>query len=162
MNLEQLVNLGKLKYHKTSPKEISELLNVINRDIKDAKVKGISSDRKFATAYNAILQLATILLYCKGYKPEGAGHHFTVFQAMKEIMVKEYHKLADYFDSCRVKRNIADYTNAGRISEAEAEELVKESEEFLKTVLNWISTNCPSYYKDKLKFRHKGIVEKRK
>jgi len=143
MNLEQLLNQGRLRRHKTSKEEISNLLRVIKRDIKDAKVEGLSSDRKFATAYNAVLQLATILLHCRGYKAKGEGHHFTVFQVTREIMGKGYYELVDYFDSCRAKRNITDYNYAGEISESEAEELVIEAEKFLKVVLNWLKSNYP-------------------
>ena len=96
--------------------------------MRDSKLKGLSPDRKFAIAYNAILQSATIFLYGEGYKPHGFGHHFTVFEAMKEIIGKEYHNLADYFDSCRAKRNITDYSHADEISETEARELIKEAE----------------------------------
>ena len=120
MSLKDLLNQGRLRQHKTSKKEIENLLALVRRDIKDARVEGLSSDRRFACAYNAVLQLATILLYCKGYKPEGTGHHFTVFQAMKIIMGNNYYALADYFDSCRSKRNITDYDYAGAISDLEA------------------------------------------
>ena len=143
LNLRQLLNQDKLRRHKTSREEISNLLRLIKRDIKDAKVKVLSCDRKFATAYNAVLQLATILLYCKGYKPKGVGHHFTAFQAMKEIMGKNYYDLANYFDSCRVKRNLTDYMYAGEISEKEAEELTKEAEKFLKIILRWLDKRYP-------------------
>ena len=143
MNLRQLLNQGKLRRHKTSKEEINNLLKLVARDIKDAKVKGLSCDRKFATAYNAVLQAATILLYCKGYKSKGIGHHFTVFQAMKEIIGRDYYDLADYFDSCRAKRNITDYGYAGEISETEADELVIEAEKFLKAVLKWVKGNYP-------------------
>jgi len=138
VNLKQLLNQGKLRPHKTSEKEINNLLGLAKRDINDAKVKEISTDRRFAIAYNAVLQLATILLYRKGYKPEGAGHHFTIFQAMKEVMGASYYKLADYFDSCRAKRNVTDYGYVGGISEAEVEELVREAERFLEVILNWL------------------------
>ena len=143
MNLKELLNQDKLEHHKTSKGEITNLLELIKRDIKDAKVKGLSSDRKFATAYNAVLQTATIFLHCKGYKAKGAGHHFTVFQALKEIMGKKYYDLIDYFDSCRAKRNITDYTYAGNVSEAEAKELVIEAEKFLKVLLSWLKNNYP-------------------
>jgi uncharacterized protein (UPF0332 family) len=143
MNLKNLLNQGRLKHHHTSRKEINNLLKLIRRDIKDAKVKGLSTDRKFATAYNAVLQTATILLYCKGYKPKGIGHHFTVFQTMKEILGNNYHDLADYFDACRAKRNITAYTSAGEISDSEAEELIKEAESFLKIVLKWLKRYYP-------------------
>ena len=141
MNLKDLLNQGRLRQHKTSKKEIKNLLALVRRDIKDAKVEGLSSDRRFACAYNAVLQLATILLYCKGYKPEGTGHHFTVFQAMKIIMGNNYYTLADYFDSCRSKRNITDYDCAGAISDLEAEELIEEAESFLAVILNWLKKN---------------------
>lgn len=150
MSLSQLLNQGRLKQHKTSKKEIDNLLRLIKRDIKDAKVKGLSPDRKFATAYNAVLQSATILLYCKGCKPQGIGHHFTIFESMKEIMGKDYYELADYFDSCRSKRNITDYTHAGEISENETEELIKEAEIFLKEIHQWLKINYP------------GLIEERK
>lgn len=141
MHLKQFLDQSRLKHHRTSKKEVNNLLKLIKRDIEDAKVKGLSSDRKFATAYNAVLQSATILLYCKGYKPKGIGHHFTVFASMKGIMGKDYYELADYFDSCRAKRNITDYTSSGEISMAEAKELIKEAEKFLKVVLQWLKTN---------------------
>jgi len=141
MSLKELLNQGRLRQHKTSKKEIENLLELVRRDIKDAKVEGLSSDRRFACAYNAVLQLATILLYCKGYKPEGTGHHFTVFQAMKIIMGNNYYTLADYFDSCRSKRNITDYDYAGAISELEAEELIEEAEKFLEITIDWLKKN---------------------
>ncbi|GAI29453.1 unnamed protein product [marine sediment metagenome] len=62
MHLKQLLDQGKLRRHKTSKKEIGNLLKLVKRDIKDAKVEGLSADRKFVTAYNAVLQLATIPL----------------------------------------------------------------------------------------------------
>lgn len=141
MNLKDLLNQGKLRSHKTSKKEIINLLAIAGRDIKDAKIKALSLDRRFACAYNAVLQLATILLYCNGYKPEGTGHHFTVFQTMKVIMGNQYSELADYFDSCRSKRNITDYDFAGTISDSEVKELIGEAESFLEVIIDWLNKN---------------------
>ena len=145
MNLKDLLNQGKLRAHKTSKKEINNLITIIRRDIKDSKIEDLSPDRRFACAYNAVLQLATIILYCNGYKPEGTGHHFTVFQTMKMIMGNNYYELADYFDSCRSKRNITDYDYVGAISDAEAEELIEEAEIFLDLTLNWLKKNYKTY-----------------
>jgi len=144
MDLKQLLNQGRLKPHETSKEEIHNLLKLIKRDIKDSKIRVLSADRRYATAYNAILQSATILLYCKGYRAKGIGHHFIVFEGMKEILGKDYHELADYFDSCRAKRNVSDYSSAGEISEAEADELIKEAETFLKVIIQWLKVNYPN------------------
>jgi uncharacterized protein (UPF0332 family) len=141
MSLKDLLKQGKLRQHKTSEKEIENILAISRRDIKDAKVEDLSSDRRFACAYNAVLQLATIILYCSGYKPEGTGHHFTVFQTMKIIMGNNYYKLADYFDSCRSKRNITDYDYVGTISDTEVEELIEEAEIFLELTQDWLNKN---------------------
>lgn len=143
MSLKRLLSQGKLAHHKTSKKEIINLVHLIKRDIKDAKVRGLSYDRKFATVYNAILQSATILLYCNGYKTKGADSHFTVFQAIKDILGKDYFELVNYFDSCRSKRNITDYDYSGGISEKEALELIGEAEKFLKLVLDYLKNNFP-------------------
>ena len=91
MSLKQLLDQNRIIHHKTSKQEISNLFELIRRDLNDAKIIQLSADRRFATAYNAALQLGTILLYCKGYKTKGIGHHFFIFQAMKEILDKEHH-----------------------------------------------------------------------
>jgi len=145
MSLDKLFKQDRLKAHRTSKKEIGNLLRVIKRDLRDAKIKGLSVDRKFTTAYNAALQGATILLYCRGYKARGVGHHFIVFQAMKDILGKDYYDLADYFDACRAKRNLTDYDYAGAISRTEAHELVREAEIFLHIVLDWLKQHYPRY-----------------
>jgi uncharacterized protein (UPF0332 family) len=145
MSLKQLFEQGKVVHHKTSKLEIQNLLKLVQRDIADAKITQLSGDRRFATAYNAALQLGTILLYCKGYKTRGAGHHFFVFQAMKDILGKEYHVLADYFDSCRSKRNVADYMSTGNVSDAEVDELIKEVESFRDMIMGWVKKNYPAF-----------------
>ena len=147
MSLGDLYKQDRLKKHKSSAKEIKELLQVVDRDLKDAEVKGLSADRRFATVYNAALELATITLYCKGYRPTGLGHHYTVFQAMKESMGADYADLADYFDACRVKRNVIDYDRAGGISEGEAEKLLKEVSQFREIILNWLQSYYPRFLK---------------
>lgn len=148
MILEQLLNQGRLVPHQTSAQEVHNLLRLAERDIEDAKIKGLSVDRRFSTAYNAVLQLATILVYCEGYRAKGIAHHFTVFQAAKEIMGKNYHELSDYFDSCRAKRNITNYSCADKISEREAEELLKEAEKFRNIVVKFIEKKHPKFLKD--------------
>ena len=145
MSLKQLLENNKLRSHKTTKEEIANLLQLIKRDIKDSQVPYLSSDRKYTTAYNAVLQSATILLYCKGYKTRGTGHHHTVFRAMRDILGKNYFELSDYFDASRAKRNLTDYTSAGIISDAEADELLSESKRFKEIVIDWIKKQYPTY-----------------
>lgn len=138
MSLKELLRAGRLEDHKTSKDEILNLFMIIERDIADASIKELSADRRFATAYNAVLQSATAILHYKGYRPVGAGHHSTTFTALREILGREYRGLVDYFDSCRSKRNITDYDYAGAVSDTEAEELLKEAKKFSKFTKEYV------------------------
>lgn len=57
MILKQLELEGKIRGHKTSRKEITDLFNLIERDLRDASFEGVSFDRRFAMIYNAVLAL---------------------------------------------------------------------------------------------------------
>src|SRR5689334_5844530 len=101
MSWRQLLAGRRVQRHATSRRELTELRAVIARDLKDASLPLLSSDRKFATAYNAALQLAKMAIACAGYRVAfGPGHHQTTFEAVKLIALgKNSSKLADYFDT---------------------------------------------------------------
>jgi hypothetical protein len=58
MNWKQLLAQRKVQLHTTSKQELDGLRAVIERDLTDAALAGLSADRRFATAYNAALQTA--------------------------------------------------------------------------------------------------------
>jgi hypothetical protein len=47
---------------------LENLRRLVSRDLADAKVAGVSADRRFATAYNAALQAASMATACAGYR----------------------------------------------------------------------------------------------
>ena len=53
MSLNDWLNNGWLVAHKTSKREIRDLLGVADRDLNDCKAKGLSADWKLNIAYNA-------------------------------------------------------------------------------------------------------------
>jgi uncharacterized protein (UPF0332 family) len=118
---------------------------IVARDLQDAGVLGLSTDRQFATAYNAVLQLAKMAIACAGYRVVGAGHHQTTFEAVELVFGASVSPLASYFDMCRRKRNILDYDNAQVVTETEAKELVQKAEEFRILVEQWIAQHHPQF-----------------
>ena len=138
MTLQTLLAEGKLRRHRTSAKEIADLLRVVKRDLADAAVAQISADRRFATAYNAALALATIVLHVGGYRAVGAGHHWATIQALPEIMGLQSQARADYLDNCRTRRNVTEYDRAGVISDSEAAEVLAEATAFQGEVMEWL------------------------
>jgi uncharacterized protein (UPF0332 family) len=143
MTLRELLNEGRIRPHRPSAKEIHDLLDVVARDLADAEIEDLSCDRRFATAYNAVLQLATILLYASGYRTSGTAQHWTTFQALPHVMGSGEQERSDYLDSCRRKRNIAEYDSAGMISEGEVAEILREARLFHQAVLEWLKKNHP-------------------
>ena len=143
MTLKQFLAEGRLKPHRTSRGGIRDLFRVADRDLKDAGVTAISLDRRFITAYQAVFQLATVVLAASGFRTTGAGHHWVTFKVLPELLGPEVQDVADYFDQCRNKRNLSDYDRAGEISRDEARELLEEAQKFRSTVMAWLKTQHP-------------------
>lgn len=146
MSLQNWISEGRLLKHITSKKEIQNLFDLVERDLKDAKIKQLSTDRRFATAYNAALQLCTIALLTSGYRVKASnGHHWVTLLSLPEVMGKAFESHADYFNACRAKRNMTDYDRVGGISDIELKELLEEVDSFKQEVINWINLNHTKY-----------------
>ncbi len=142
MSLEQWANNGWLRTHQSSKQEVADLLAIVDRDLKDAE-GNISADWRFGIAYNAALRLCTILLHASGYRPEQKLGHYRTIAALPLVLGDEHKDNADYLDTCRAKRNAAEYDSAGVISEDEAKELINFTKEMREAVRKWLNENHP-------------------
>jgi len=147
----QLLANNEAKQHKTSKKELdsiraASIRAAIVRDVADASLKGLSADRRFATAYNAALQAAKMAIACAGYRvTTGGGHHRISFETVKWAIGKAADPSSDYFDRCRRKRNIIDYDDANVATETEAQEIVTKAKEFVDLIEQWIAAKHPAF-----------------
>ena len=141
----------RVRPHKTSVREVEDLLRVVDRDLADAQIEQLSADRRFAIAYNAALQLATIALYAAGYRAVGKGHHWATFQVLPEVMGDQAQARADYLNNCRSKRNVTDYDRVGGISSREVDEIIVETRAFRGNLLAWLKKEYPSLLPETLK-----------
>lgn len=144
MSLAKWAQNGWLRAHKSSKQEIQNLLEIVERDLKDASAKSISNDWKFGIAYNAALKLCTILLYSSGYRPEKSLAHYRTIEALPVILGSQHKESADYLETCRKKRNETEYDVAGNISPEAAKELIDFCQEFKGEVLTWLKQNHKS------------------
>jgi hypothetical protein len=124
MSLQTWLENGWLRKHKTSKKEIADLLKIVDRDLKDAE-GGISDDWRFGIAYNAALKLCLILLLAEGFRPEKTLQHYRPIQALPLILGKENKADAEYLDACRSKRNIVEYDYVGAVTKDDVSELIE-------------------------------------
>ncbi len=148
MSLEKLLTDKRLKTHTATPVEIADLRAVVDRDLQDARLSGLSPDRGFAIAYNAALQVAQMLVLCAGYRVAAvSGHHVITFQAAESIVGSSVSRLMAYFDICRRKRNHVDYDGTGIATDTETTELIAKTEEFLLLAEDWIAANHSKFKK---------------
>jgi uncharacterized protein (UPF0332 family) len=137
MTLQKWAEYGWLRSHKTSKKEITDLLRIIDRDLQDA-TGDISADWRFGITYNAALKLCTILLYAEGYRPEKNLQHYRTIQALPLILGKKHEQDAKYLDTCRNKRNVVEYDYVGGVTEEDVTELISYVNELRDEVLRWL------------------------
>ncbi len=131
--------------HRANAREIENLRKLVQRDLTDAALPGLSADRTFATAYNAALQLSKIVLACAGYRVSSTlpGHHQTTFEAAGLVLGPGGRLFTDYFETCRRQRNVIDYDYAEVATESEARFLRQKLTEYQQLVEGWIAKNYP-------------------
>ena len=107
----------------------------------------ISKDWRFNIAYNAGLQLATLVLYAAGYRTgRGESKHYRIIQALPLVLGQGFSATRDYLDNCRRKRNISEYDAAGTISQKEAEDLLQMVLGFKVEVEDWLRQKHPNLF----------------
>ncbi len=142
MTLTDWANSGWLQPHTTSKEEISDLLDIVARDIEAASINALSTDWKLNIAYNGALQAATAALAAAGYKAERNNHHYRVIQSLRLTIDMEAGTVS-LFDTFRKKRNMSDYDRAGMVSESEADEMLDLTKSLKATVEDWLRSNHP-------------------
>lgn len=139
VDLKKYITKGFIVSSTADEEEISKLIRLAERDIREASQKCHETDWKFAIAYNAALQLATIALRASGYRATPkVGHHWVTFTVLPDILGDKFIDTANYFNECRAKRNTSEYCEVGTISHEEAEKLIHEVNLFKRKIIAWL------------------------
>lgn len=131
-----------LAEHTTSPEEIAALLALVERDLANAQLAGLSPDWKLNIAYNAALQAATAALAAGGFRATREQHHYRTIQSLALTIGWPAVRVGE-FDRYRKKRNIGGYETAGLVSEQEAGEMQHLAVSLRDEVLVWLRNNHP-------------------
>ena len=140
MSLKDWSKNGWLFEHKTSPAEITELLEIVKRDMADCRLEGLSADWRLNIAYNAALQAATAALAACGYRASRDAHHYRVIQSLA-FTIGADSSVVRRFDVFRKKRNISGYDRAGMVSDQEAGEMIALAEQLGQDVNSWLESH---------------------
>jgi hypothetical protein len=143
MSLQDWLGKGWLVEHRPSSAEIGDLLGLVDRDLRDSQVPGLTADWRLNIAYNAALQAATAALAASGYRATRKAHHMRVIQSLA-FTVGWDKALITTLDGFRRMRNINDYERAGFVSDGEAEEMLALAKRLRVEVLAWIREKHPA------------------
>lgn len=134
---------GCLIEHRTSQKEIADLLGMADRDLTQCQTPHLSPDWQLSIAYNAALQTAIAALAAAGYRASREAHHYRVILSLA-YTIKADERLITQLDKFRKKRNISDYERAGAVSIQEAKEMFALAKNLRKEVEKWLRSNYPN------------------
>lgn len=82
MSLQDWLRNAWLAEHETSREEITDLLSVIDRDLRDCHTSGLSTDWQLSIAYNAALQVAVAGLAAEGFRTTRESHHHRAIHSL--------------------------------------------------------------------------------
>lgn len=142
MTLRDWLNSGWLCEHEATAAEITDLFSVVERDLRNAGVQGLSDDWRLAIAYNAAMQLATAALCGAGFRATRDSHHYRVIQSLSFTIGADKGTVR-LLDAFRRKRNIAEYDRAGTVSQKEADEMIALAEHLRRDVEKWLRAEHP-------------------
>ena len=146
MSLRDWLRNSWLTEHETSPEEIASLLAIVERDLANAAIGGLSADWKLNIAYNAALQAATAALAASGYRAAREQHHYRTIQSLAHTLSWSAARV-NQIDRFRKKRNIGGYETAGLVSDQEALEMLQLAAELRDEVVAWLRTHHPGFLK---------------
>lgn len=143
MSLEKWAEYGWLQAEASSQAEISGLLGIVARGLKDAKVEAISEDLRFQAAFNAALISANIALRACGFRTRvQTGHHQRIVESL-ELTLKCDPRLIQKLKVFSKKRNATSYDTAGNISEQELVQAINVAETLQQEVQAWLKQYHP-------------------
>jgi hypothetical protein len=143
VNLNDWVKNGWLAAEPTSGEEIKGLQTIIDRDLRDSEVTGLSDDRRFEAAFNAARTAATIALRATGYRTVGyGGHHERTIESL-EVTLGSESKLINRLKALSKKRNATSYDSAGNVSKEELRLMLKTAQELARSVGSWLKKEHP-------------------
>ena len=140
MSLASLVGVS-LDTITPSRETAQRLLAAAGRHIADAKIKEVSGETRFCSAYTAIRMLADLGLHAHGYRAltSRPGHHYTAIQSLS-LTLGVGARTVVRLDYLRKQRNVTEYSG-DLVTDAEVAECVRQAEALYSAALGWLRKN---------------------
>ena len=140
MSLQNLVGVS-LETIAPAKETVRRLLDGAVRHIADARVKAVSAETRFGSAYTAIRMLADAGLHAHGYRTltSRPGHHQTAIQTLPLTLGIDAQTVVR-LDHLRKQRNVTEYTG-DIVPESAVAECLSQAETLHAATLAWLKAN---------------------
>lgn len=144
MSLQNWLQTGYLLEHEATIAEVRSLLGVVDREIADANVAGLSEEGRFTHAYEAALLLCKLALHASGFMlQKGKGHQSIWINSLEFTLGKEQKDTLIHLSQSSHLRHTSLYDQTGVVQEQDADDLLETAQRLRSDVLDWLRSRHP-------------------
>jgi hypothetical protein len=146
MSLQDWLQIGHLIDHEATVAEVRNLLGVVDRELADASVGGLSEDGRFTHAYDAALLLCKLALHASGFEVQkrAPGHHALWINSLEFTLGEDHKSTLIHLSKSSKLRHTTLYNQAGFVQKEDADDLLQAARKLRVDVLNWLRSQHPS------------------
>jgi len=145
MSLQNWLQIGQLINHQATIAEVKNLLGVVDREVADASVAGLSDAGRFTHADDAALLLCKLALHASGFEvPKRApGHHACWINSLEFTLGATHKGTLIHLSKSSTLRHTSLYTHAGVVQKQDADDLLDVARQLRTDLLNWLRSQHP-------------------
>jgi hypothetical protein len=146
MSLQHWLQIGQLINHQATVAEVQNLLGVVDREIADAGIAGLSDDGRFTHAYDAALLLCKLALHASGFEVQKRtpGHHSIWINSLEFTLGNTHKPILIHISKSSTLRHTSLYIHAGVVQKQDADDLLDTARQLRADVINWLRSHHPT------------------
>jgi hypothetical protein len=146
MSLQNWLQIGHLTNHQATVAEVRSLLGVVDRELADAGVAGLSDDGHFIHAYDGALILCKLALHVSGFELQKRvpGHHALWINSLEFTLGTTQKQTLMHLSKSSKLRHASLYDHAGAVQQQDADDLLEAARQLRTDLLNWLRSQHPS------------------
>jgi|SRR5579871_2174084 len=146
MSLQIWLEKGHVTKFQATVAEVRSLLGVIDREIADASVAGLSEEGRFTHAYDAALLLCKLALHASGFQlhKRAPGHHSLWINSLEFTLGAGQKSTLIHLSKSSNLRHTSLYNQTGVVQKQDADDLLETARNLRTDVLAWLHAQHPT------------------
>ena len=141
MSLQDWSRMGQVIEHKATVAEVRNLMGVVDRELADASISGLSDDGRFTHAYDAALILCKLALHVTGFELQKRvpGHHALWVNSLEyTVGGSTVGGVMQHLLKSSKLRHTGLYDHAGVVQKEDADDLLAVARQLRVDVVGWL------------------------